>query len=265
MIKNLSLGLIVLLVLVSGCQYFGGEQNTSGNTTSAKNDSVKVEKRYFDNDPNSSIEWKISQRLMPNGKYVRHGMSVRFTKSGKVEETINYANDLKEGERIKFHTNGKKYKVQNYVANKLEGDCKRLGRDGHVEAEYTYKAGLLGTGLVRYTNLGKVRPEPKLVIHQTNKIKEKGMYILSVSLVGDDALKDIRKVEFFDGDLAEGKYFHKNLKLIRSTGAHQGVINIVVEKGYIYEKTHNIVAKATTKDGLSYIIQKKVSVAVRGI
>jgi len=254
---------LVLIIGLSGCQFFGPKKKVVSSSQS-KNDSTIVKQKHFNDDPGSPVEWKVGMKKTPEGTYVRHGKSVRFTRSGKLAEKIYYKNNKKEGVRLTYHSTGKVYKEQPYVNGRLDGICKRYDREGKITAEYPYKNGLPGVGLIEYTNLGKVRPVPAISIQKVDNVKANGTYSLILSLKGD-GVKRIKSVEFFEGKLVEGKFYHKNLTPIKNTSRKKGEFQINVPKGYQVNKNLNIIAVAKTTSGLQLILQKSTSVNVRGV
>ena len=254
---------LVLLIGLSGCQFFGSQKKVVS-TGQPKNDSTIVKQKHFNDDPNSPVEWKVGMKKTPEGTYVRHGKSVRFTKSGTLAEKIYYKNNKKEGVRLTYHSTGKVYKEQPYVNGRLDGICKRYDREGKITAEYPYKNGLPGVGLIEYTNLGKTRPVPVIRIQKADNIKANGTYSLYLSLTGD-GVKRIKSVEFFEGKLVEGKYYHNNLTPIKNLSSKKGEFEINVPKGFVVKKDLNIIAVVKTTSGLQLILQKPVSVHVRGV
>lgn len=230
----------------------------------AKNDSTIVKSKHFNDDPNSPVEWEVGMKKTPEGTYVRHGESVRYTKSGALAEKLYYNNNKKEGVRLTYHSTGKVYKEQPYVNGRLDGICKRYDRDGNITAEYPYKNGLAGVGLIEYTNLGKTRPVPTISIQKVDNIKANSTYSLKLSLTGDGAER-IKSVEFYEGKLVEGKYYHKNLTPLKQLSSKKGELVINVPKGFQVNKELNIIAVAKTSSGLQLIVQKPASVNVRGV
>lgn len=197
---------VSVLLVFSGCQFFGPQQ--SGKENSLKNDSLIVREMHFNDDPQAPIEWKVAMKKTKEGTYVRHGESIRYTKSGGLAEKINYVDNKKEGLRLAYHSTGKVWKEQPYKNGRLEGNCKRYDREGRLTAEYPYKNGLPGIGLVEYTNLGKKRNQPEIQIERVDNIRTSGSYILVCSLEGKGK-EHIKKVEFFEGKLIEGNFFIK--------------------------------------------------------
>jgi len=262
--KQLSTTLLVLCISLASCQFFGPQKEiVKTGTTQA--DGTFIKKHHFNNNPQSPIEWKISMKYTDGSKSaIRHGVSNRFSKTGKLLETINYIDNKKDGLRLTYHSTGKVYKEQVYKQGRLHGLCKRYDREGKLTAEYEYKNGLPGVGLKRYTNLGKQRPDPTIHIQKVNNIRTNNTYTLKLSLSGEGA-KSIKSVEFFEGKLIEDKYLHKNLTQAKVVSSKKGEITIKLPKGSALNKTLNIIAVCRTSDHLKLVMQKSIKVDARGV
>ena len=252
---------IIFNLLLAGCQSSGNKQ---GQVKTPKNDSIRVIIKHFNDHPSSPIEWKVPMKMDKKGKFVRNGTAIRYTKSGKIVEKIPYVMGKKEGVRLTYHTTGKVYKEQPYKDNKLNGICKRYDRQGKLTAEYPYKNGVPGTGLVEYTNLGKKRPDPQISVKRKDQLKTQGRYVLVLSLTGKGAER-IKSVQFYNGKLIDGKYFHKNLMPARNITSKKGEIVFELSRGLELDKTINVIAVAKTYTGLILILQKPVKISVRGV
>jgi len=262
--RYLYLTIITLTIGLSSCQFFGPQKEIV-KTGVEKTDGTFIKKRHYNNDTHSPVEWEISMKHKEGSESaIRHGISKRFSKSGKLLEKINYVENKKEGVRLTYHSTGKVYKEQSYTNGRLNGVCKRYDREGRVVAEYEYKNGLVGTGLKRFTNLGKQRPDPILNIQKHDQIRNTNTFTLSMSISGDGA-KTIKSVEYFEGQLIEDKYLHKNLSSAKKVNSKKSEIKIKVPKGSSLNKTFNIIAVCKTSDGLKLVMQKKVKVDVRGV
>ncbi len=256
--NTLIISALIFSIFISGCQSTGTKKNEAG---SSKNDSTRIVIKHYNDNPSSPVEWKIPMKMNKEGKFVRHGTAIRYSKTGKVYEKIPYVMGKKEGLRLTYHTTGKVYKEQPYKNNKLNGTCKRYDREGKITAEYPYRNGMPGTGLVEYTNLGKKRPEPYISVVRKDMIKSTGRYVLELSLKGKGADR-IKSVQFYQGKLVGGKYFHKNLMPARKVSSKKGELVFELPKGASMNKTINIVAYAKTRTGLTLILQKPVKISV---
>ncbi len=259
--QTLRLFIIATISILSGC-LSSGTKSPKANVV--KNDSIKIVTKNFNDNPGSTIEYRIPMKLDADGKFVKHGTTVRYLKSGKVAGKTTYVMDKKEGIRYTYHSTGKVYKEQPYKNNKLDGICKRYDRQGNITAEYPYKSGMPGIGLVEYTNLGKKRPVPVISIVKKDEIASTGRYRLLLSITGKGSDR-VKSVQFYLGKLIDGKYFHKNLTPARSLSSKKGEIIIELRKGTVFNKTINIVAVITTTSKLKLILQKSVKVSARGI
>ncbi|GAF01992.1 MORN repeat variant [Saccharicrinis fermentans DSM 9555 = JCM 21142] len=255
--------LLVMVMVLSACDFFAPQQ-ASTKKAATNPDGTYIQKKHFNNDPSSPVEWKVSLKKNEKGEVVRHGLSIRYSNAGKVYEKINYVNNKKEGKRYTYHSNGKVWKEQEYKNGRLDGTCKRYDRSGNITAEYFYKGGMVGTGLKEYTNLGKLRDQPTLRIQKVDEIRSINMYRIKASLVGEGADR-VKSVEYYEGKLIEGKFFHKNLTICNVNKNKTGVFNYEVPKGAVLDKSFNIVAVATMTSGMKLILQRKVSVSVRGV
>lgn len=255
---------VALALIFSSCQFFGPQKQVvkTGNKNA---DGTFIKKSHFNDDLNAPVEWEVSMKFKDGSKSaIRHGLSKRYSKTGKLLESINYADNKKDGMRLTYHSTGKVYKEQPYKDGRLNGICKRYDRDGQLTAEYEYKNGLPGVGLKRYTNLGKQRPDPAINVQKVDNIRTNGTYNLVLSLAGEGA-KTIKSVEFYEGKLIEDKYYHKNLSPAHKLSSKKGEIRIKLPQGSSMNKTLNIVAVCKTSDGLTLILQKPVKVDARGI
>lgn len=263
--KNLaSILLLFVLITTTACQFLGSNGSKTKSNGVQNSDGTIIKKKHFNNDPYGPVEWKVSVKAEEDGSTIRHGLSTRYSKNGKVYEKINYADNKKHGKRLTYHSTGKVWKEQSYVEGKLDGLCKRYDRNGKLSAEYTYKAGLPAVGLKEFTNLGKERIQPTIKIEKLDQIASANKYKLKLSLTGEN-LKRIKSVDFYMGDLIEGKYFHNNLNPAKPNSSKTSEFSFEVPKGQVINKTYNFVAVAKIQDGLKLILQKKVKVSVRGI
>ena len=258
---QLIISTIIFGLLITGCQT-SGKKTTK--VSSVKNDSIRIITKNFNDNPGSPVEYKIAMKLNADGKFVKHGTTIRYLKSGKVAAKTTYVMGKKEGVRLTYHSTGKVYKEQPYKNNKLNGICKRYDRQGNVTAEYPYKNGLPGIGLVEYTNLGKKRPDPVISIVKKDEIKTTGKYKLLLSISGKGSER-VKSVLFYYGKLIDGKYYHNNLTPARNLSSKKGEIEFELRKGAVLNKTINVVAVITTTTKLRLIIQKSVKIAIRGV
>ncbi|TLX76969.1 hypothetical protein E9993_04600 [Labilibacter sediminis] len=221
-----------------------------------------IHKEYFNNDPQRGVYKQYSLMVNDEGKTIKHGETIRYTANGKVASRMYFVHNKREGKCLTYHSNGKIWKEQMYINGELSGLCKRYDKYGKLSAEYEYKQGMPGTGLKEYTNLQKLRKNPTLKTERTDLIRSLGKYKLKFSLEGKNARR-YKEVKYYMGELIENKYFNHNMSHIKELDNKTAELELKVPKGYSINETFNVVAVAKNQDGLTLIIQKKVSVGVR--
>ncbi|MBN2165073.1 MAG: hypothetical protein JW717_02235 [Marinilabiliaceae bacterium] len=262
------LSFIVLLatVLISSCKVATNSDGGVATGEDESNDSIIVNKTKYRG--SQQTEWEVRFKKMPDGTKVREGISKRYLQTGKLAETINYIDGKKEGLRTFYYQNGSVWKEFAYVKGKRHGTFKLFDRKGNLNSQLDYYMGFPGVGLKQFYQSGKEKEDPKLVLIQSNEIKETGYYKIVANLTGDGA-KRIKRVDFYESNLIDGKYFNKDSKgltLLTSLSSTKGELKIPVKRGEFVDSDINIIAYIITKDGgLPLIIQKKVHIAVRGV
>lgn len=196
-----SFPILILLVLAS-CTTQPKKQLTE---TSAEPDSIQIIQKPYKNTVDL-IEYEIP---VFRGTSMKHGVQKRFYRHGSLYSEIPYSHGLKEGVAYTYYpaAEGVKptvWKEQAYQKNMLNGFCKRYHKDGSLQAEYEYKNGNPAVGLKEYTQNGKAIKLPTLIV-TANRVAT-GYYI-SARLSNNE-----KKVDYFIGNLIEGKYLPDGLK-----------------------------------------------------
>ncbi len=194
---------LLLLISIVFCSCVN--QTEAPNDSDSENEGIDIITKLYENSK-TAIEYEIP---VAKGTTIKHGTQKRFYQSGSLYSEINYVAGNREGTAYTYYPVGKNedplvWKEQSYVNNKLEGICKRYHRNGKLQAEYEYKKGLPATGLKEYYQSGNPVNLPDLVL---NKAKTLDNYYISAKLT--DGTKD---VDYYIGELIEGKYLPENLK-----------------------------------------------------
>lgn len=261
------LSLVILITLFSSSCKVATSPDGTGSIATAEesNDSIEVKQTKYRG--SKVTEWEVRYRKLADGTKIREGISKRYLQTGKLAETVNYVYGKKEGLRTYFYQEGTVWKEIEYAKGRRNGSFKKFDRKGNLDAQMEYKNGYPGVGLKEFYDSGKEKEDPRLVLNESNKIKENGNYIITASLLGD-GVKRIKRVEFYETRLLDGKYFNersKKMVLLTKLSAHKGELKIPVRRGEFVDNTVNIVAVITTKTGLKLILQKSVHVGVRGV
>ena len=168
-------------------------------------DGIRVVTRMYKNSA-TAVEYEIP---VVKGTSIKHGIQKRYYRHGSVYSEIPYVAGKKEGVAYTYYpvtgnTESIVWKEQPYVDDKLEGICKRYHRDGKLQAEYEYKNGLPAVGLKEYYQSGNPVNLPDLILNKTKTLEN---YYVTARL--SDGSKN---VDYFIGDLIDGKYLPGNLK-----------------------------------------------------
>lgn len=220
---------VVLLALLCACN--NGAKSKTSKGEEAENDSILVQKTYH----SGGGLFKVSRakKVIIDGKekFIIDGENLEYYKTP--QNALSSKAFYKEGKRHglfqKFYTDGKLYYEVNYENGKMDGVKKSYYKDGTLMAEMPYKKGLLGTGSVEYTSKGiAIAPMDLKVWYKKN-----GSSVTVYAKVLNKG-KVTKRVEFFNGYLIEGKYYHKNLQSvpmkdgIAKTILHNAPDNVII-------------------------------------
>ncbi len=200
---------LVLLVILSACN--NSSKSAQSKVGEAGNDSILVQKSYH----SSGGLWKVSRakKIEINGKtkYMLEGENLEYYKTpqGALSSKAIYKDGKREGLFQKYYAEGELYYEVNYSNGKMEGVKKSYYKDGKVMAETPYSRGLIGTGTVEYSSKGIVLEAPELKVW-----KEYNGSVLTVYAKVLNKGKKTSRVEFFNGFLIEGKFYHSNLQKV---------------------------------------------------
>ncbi len=235
---------IFVLVLV-GCHQQNKKQDGTDNLTPHE-EGISIVTRLYNNSA-TAVEYEIP---VITGTNVRHGVQKRYYRHGSLYSSVPYVAGKRNGIAYTYYPVAGKaepvvWKEQPYVGDKLEGICKRYHRDGKLQAEYGYMNGMPSIGLKEYYQSGKQVKHPDLIL---NKTKTKERYYITAHL--SDGSKD---VDYFMGDLVEGKYLPENLKGLQVVNG-KGEILVSLDT-----KKVTITAVKFTKYKNRYIISKSIT------
>jgi antitoxin component YwqK of YwqJK toxin-antitoxin module len=218
--------------------------------------SVKDNKRHGITRNYSSKGSLLSTVNYANGK--KEGKATNYYSSGRVHSTMIYKNGLREGEAVWYFESGKPYSVSQFINNKLNGIQKKYYKNGNLQSELPCKDGQPGTGLKEYTEEGKLISDcPVIIVREINRIATDDKFTLNIYLS-----RHLSNVHFYLDDLDSGKYLKKYMYEIHS---ENGVATKTydVPQGYVKFQKLNIIAKARTRLGNTYITQRTYNLAIQ--
>jgi hypothetical protein len=157
-----------------------------------------------------------------------------------------------------YYENGKPYSINPFINDKLNGIQKKYYKSGKIMAEIPYKDDQPGIGIREYTDKGElITNYPKIIIEEINRIDPDNKFILNIYLSNRSA-----NVKFYLDNLDDDKYLKKYMYEIET---RRGIAARVYEvpPGYVKFQKINIIAKAKTRMGNPFIVQRTYNLAIR--
>lgn len=208
-----------------------------------------LHKYYF---PDGSLYLEINYK-----DSLPHGMAKRYFKSGQLLEESEYRNGILHGLTKTYHENGKLSSITPYDSGRVHGVKKKYRKDGAPAYEAPFHYDQPCVGLTELFMSGRpVDNYPKIMITPRNELLKSNMYILELSLSNKSRL-----VEFYKGELTDGKYIGDAAKEI-TTSDGVGKIYYVIPPGGFEMETLSIIAKVKTDLNNYYITKTKYNLAV---
>lgn len=192
---------------------------------------------------------------------IKIGTSSTFYETGEKQYEIPYENGRKHGEVKWFYKSGKLYRSTTYMSGVKHGLQKKYWEDGKLKSEMLFDNNRMCMGLKEFTNKGKQKIAPQILIKHTNHLIESGMYHLEISLN-----KRYKNAEFFIGDLEKGNCFPQRIKPLLSvldSKRGKAVFKFSIPKGFTVDRDIKVVAKVKSPYLNYYILTKSTEVSVR--
>lgn len=235
--------LFAIAILISSCNT-SSKQQAEG-TTKPENDSTEIVLKHYKG-TTDLVEYKIP---ILKGTKIRHGIQKRYYRNGSLYSAIPYKNDKRIGTAYTYYPAAPGFKPavwkeQNYENNLLSGICKRYHDDGMLQAEYEYKNGNPAIGMKEYSKSGKLLKQPTLIVSANRTASG---YYVSARLSND-----LKKVDYFIGNIVEGKYLPKGLKGLQ---VKNGLGEIMVDPS---KKSVTITAVFTTRYHNKCLLSKTI-------
>lgn len=185
-------------------------------------------------------------------------MAKAYYPDGRLKSEIEYAENVQHGMAKMYYENGKLYRETPYKMGKKEGLRKVYRKNGKLLAEIPYMEDQLGVGTVEYTpeeKPKKLLPDIKIQVETIDQLSGENRYIVRISLT-----EGYKNVQYYLGELVEGKYKHKDLIPMESEG---GVLEMKFEvpPGSRLIESFNIVAETKTQMQNPYLLQHRLQLA----
>jgi hypothetical protein len=140
--------------------------------------------------------------------------------NGKVSAKAFYVNDKQNGPASLYYASGELYREMTYVDGRVDSIVKTYWANGKLQAEVFFRKGDPAIGLKEWDKQGNPVSQPEIVIEKINQLETISSITLKIYLSDK-----ISKVDFYDGELADGKYLTSGIMQIDE---EEGVPNSIL-------------------------------------
>jgi antitoxin component YwqK of YwqJK toxin-antitoxin module len=246
--------LFYCLMVISGCDLEPSKSAPNANIIRDKEGKI-IEGEYT----RYSKSGKVASVMNFKNKKLE-GRAVKYYEDGISKRSeLNYSAGLLEGVQKRYYKSGALYKEEMYVGDKRNGITKKYREGGKLMSEAMFRDGFASTDLKEYLTNGKLKTiYPEIVIEEEDNLLANGTYNVKVFLSDKS-----QKVEFYLGELDEGRYLNDNLQ--RQYSQDDGVLTftIFLERGQIANGEYNIIAKVITRLNNVYIITRRHDIRIK--
>ncbi|HYC85285.1 MAG TPA: hypothetical protein VEB86_08690 [Chryseosolibacter sp.] len=186
------------------------------------------------------------------------GATRQYFKNGQVFEETWYIEGVRHGTSRRFYEDGKPSMETPYDSGRIHGIQRKFRKDGTKAYEAPYHFDNPCVGLKEYYLNGQpVANRPQIIIKPKDELWREFRYTLEIGL------SEKAKVEFFKGELTDGRYIGKQAeKLFVDRQGRASIVYNLAPGDFVMEKI-NIIAKIRTDLGNSYITQIPYTVAIK--
>ena len=258
--------LVISLLMFSSCDLIVGgiqsilkikeetEKKEDVKEEDARKPKVKNgEKRYYydSGQLKSIVTYKDNKKV---------GVSHTYYKSGEKQYDIPYQDGKKHGKVLWYYKSGKVYRETEYQNGKKNGTQRKFWEDGKLKSELNYKDNMLSTGLKEYSNTGKQKSTPHIKVEEINTLRTTGEYTIRLKMSNGN-----KRVQFYQGELIEGKFFPKDGRGFMELRTKSGVgeLKIRIQSGYQMTKDFYVVAVESTPYKNKRVLSKKIPISIR--
>jgi len=191
----------------------------------------------------------VSTAELVDDKY--EGWMINYNaKNNKVTARALYKNDQQNGPATLYYSDGQLYREMTYVNGRVDSIVKTYWPGGKLQAEVFFNKGEPAVGLKEYDENGMLIKQPTIVVKELDQLSLFNKIEIRISL--SDKTKD---VQFYKGELKEGKYLDAKTPLIFS---RDGVASLyyTVPKGRATRERISIISRSRTKYGNTLVLHR---------
>lgn len=191
----------------------------------------------------------VSTAELADDKY--EGWMINYNpKNNKVTARALYKNDKQNGPATLYYADGQLYREMTYVDGRVDSIVKTYWPGGKLQAEVFFKKGEPSIGLKEYDKNGLLVKQPTIVVKELDQLALFNKIEIRISLSDKSS-----KVEFYKGELKEGKYLYAKTPVIFS---RDGVASLyyTVPKGRVVRERISIISRSRTEYGNTLVMER---------
>jgi len=232
---------------------------------SQKNDDISYE-YYPDGTPKSEIQVKngmrngltknfdekgrlLSTAELVDDKY--EGWMINYNpKNNKVTAKALYKNDKQNGPATLYYSDGQLFREMTYVDGRVDSIVRTYWPGNKLQAEIYFKMGQPAAGLKEFDKNGNPVKQPTIVVKEVDQLALFNKIELKIFLS-----EKSREVEFYKGELIDGKYLQAKTPVIFS---RDGVASLyyTVPQGRAIRDRISIISRSRTAYGNTLVLTR---------
>jgi antitoxin component YwqK of YwqJK toxin-antitoxin module len=197
----------------------------------------------------------LSTAELVNDKY--EGWLINYNPAnGKITFKSHYKDDKQNGEVTSYYDQGQLYREMTYVNGRVDSIVKTYWPDGKLQAQVYFKMGMPAIGLEEFDKEGNQVQQPHIVIEENNQLALLNLVTLKIYLSNHKP-----KVDFYMGDLKEGKYLDPKTFKYNDTN---GVVKLEYEvpRNHRIMETITILARTRSDYGNTLVLRRVYNVSL---
>jgi hypothetical protein len=197
----------------------------------------------------------VSTAELADDKY--EGWMINYnSKNNKVTARALYKNDQQNGPATLYYSDGQLYREMTYVEGRVDSIVKTYWPGGKLQAEVFFNKGEPAIGLKEYDKNGIPVKHPTIAVKEVDQLSLFNKIELKISLSDKT-----REVEFYKGELKEGKYLYAKTPEIFS---RDGVASLyyTVPKGRAVRERISIISRSRTEYGNTLVLHRVYNLSV---
>jgi antitoxin component YwqK of YwqJK toxin-antitoxin module len=177
-------------------------------------------------------------------------------KNNKVTAKALYKNDQQNGPATLYYSDGQLYREMTYVDGRVDSIVKTYWPGDKLQAEVYFEMGQPAVGLKEFDKNGTPVKQPAIMVKEVDLLSLFNKIELKIFLSDNT-----KEVEFYKGELKEGKYLYAKTPVIYS---RDGIATLyyTVPKGRAIRDKISIISRSRTENGNTLVLQRVYNLSV---